>query len=292
MASKPLMDAALSVRDEGGKTTDVRSLFHRVGDNFADTISFEAEMIVPEESDDDLGQRAKASITFLRYKLCIKYKTDDRQSSRGALELVEEELAPIKLGDASKHLLFPHGVRTWRTSAVKGRRSGGKFISTDNGGIRLHQDRSGGRPFSRTASSLPRTVVSAANAAESPTALLARREMQSWRLLQLEPSSLRRPDDFSAPYGLGPDGSHLPATLNYLSKGLVMREQIPALSAESQIFARVANRLSDLIHDIRAVGIDRDERRGLLTVFVKDHDGTSQLNSNRSLIRRASFTRR
>ena len=47
----------------------------------------------------------------------------------------------------------------------------------------------------------------------SPTALLARREMQSWRLLQLESSALREPDEFTTPPGLGSDGSHLPATL-------------------------------------------------------------------------------
>ncbi len=53
----------------------------------------------------------------------------------------------------------------------------------------------------------------AANAAESPTATLVRREMQSWRLLQLEPSSLRAPDQFTAPTKLGIDGAHLAATL-------------------------------------------------------------------------------
>jgi len=83
-------------------------------------------------------------------------------------------------------------------------RSGSPFIST--GGrdqrsrvIKLHQDGGGGKPFPRNAAELPRTVPSSTNAAESPTALLARREMQSWQLLQLEPSALRKPDEFSAP---------------------------------------------------------------------------------------------
>ena len=31
LADRPLLDAALSVRDEGDRTVDVRSLFHRVG---------------------------------------------------------------------------------------------------------------------------------------------------------------------------------------------------------------------------------------------------------------------
>ena len=64
----------------------------------------------------------------------------------------------------------------------------------------FHQDGgSSGRPLPRPASNLPRTVLSAANAAESPTVLCARREMESWRILQLEPSALRKPDEINAP---------------------------------------------------------------------------------------------
>src|SRR6185295_11809446 len=105
-----------------------------------------------------------------------------------------------------KQLLFPHKAN-WRSSAVLGARHSPFYISTEGDGpnrtIKLHQDGgSSGRPLSRSAANLPRTVLSATNAAESPTALLARKEMQSWRLLQLEPSSLRRPDEFKAPIRL------------------------------------------------------------------------------------------
>src|ERR1035438_5865643 len=49
LADKPLLDAALSIRDETGRSGDIRSLFHRVGEEYAETMSFEAEMIVPLE---------------------------------------------------------------------------------------------------------------------------------------------------------------------------------------------------------------------------------------------------
>src|SRR5712691_4326188 len=77
LADRPLIDAALSVRDEGGKTADVRSLFHRVGDRYDEEMSFEAEMIVPRVGLDDLGQEARASITFLRYAVSLAYRVDD-----------------------------------------------------------------------------------------------------------------------------------------------------------------------------------------------------------------------
>ena len=280
LADLPLIDAALSVRDGAGRTADVQSLFHRMGEKHAPEMSFEAEMIVPAVGADDLGQQAKATVTFLRYCLTLAYRRDDDQSSLGSLEILKEELVHITQGEAHKHLLFPHKATTWRKSAVRGRRAGSEFISTEgkagNRIIKLHQDGGGGRPLSRQAADLPRTVLSVTNAAESPTALLTRREMQSWRLLQLEPSALRKPDEFSAPGKLGADGSHLSATLYRLARqDKTENGRSEGDSLRSPIYARIANRLSGLIDDVRELSIDRDERRELLTLYVTGKDKTS-----------------
>lgn len=282
LADLPLIEAALSVRDEGGRTGDVRSLFHRVGDEYASKMSFEAEMIVGSEGVDDLGQKAEASITFLRYWVELVYKKDDSLRSLGSLELLKEELVHINIGDAPKHLLFPHKAKTWRKSAVKGQRRVPYFISTEGEGtnrvIKLHQDGgSSGRPLARSAVDLPRTVLSVTNAAESPTALLVRREMQSWQLLQLEPSSLRQPDEFTAPTELGIDGSHLASTLYHVARLRKNQEGNgkSASIAEAQVYAQVAGRLSELLDDVDEVSIDRDDRRELLTLMVTTRDGTT-----------------
>jgi predicted ATPase/antitoxin (DNA-binding transcriptional repressor) of toxin-antitoxin stability system len=275
LADEPLIEAAKSVRE--GRTADVHNLFHRVGVHYDDRMSFEAEMIVPAEGEDDLGQKAKARITFLRYTLELVRRRDDSHLSLGGLEIEKEELVHINLTDATKHLLFPHKP-VWRQSALKGRRTAA-FLSTElesgtEGGpqrvIKVHQDGGGGMPASRRAANLPRTVLSASNAAENQTVLLARREMQSWRLLQLEPSALRESDEFTAPTRLGTNGSHLAATLYRLA-----RASRSAESDEAWIYAQVADRLSDLIQDVREVGIDRDERRELLTLQVRGRDGTA-----------------
>src|SRR5664279_3498235 len=65
LADRPFLDAALSVRDQGAKTGDIRGLFHHVGDRFDDEMSFEADMIIPAHGTDDHGQEAKASATFV-----------------------------------------------------------------------------------------------------------------------------------------------------------------------------------------------------------------------------------
>ena len=281
LASHPLMEAAASVRDQDSRTADVRSLFHRAGDRYAATMSFEAEMLVPRKAVDDLGQEARASITFLRYALELGYRHTGDSLTPGTLEIVKEELVHISQRDALKHLLFPHSAKHWRESVVQGRRTNAPFISTQvEGGNRiiyLHQDGGAGGPLPRPAANLPRTVLSVANAAESPTVLVARREMEAWRMLRLEPAALRRPDEFAAPTCLGTDGSHLAATLYRLARDAGER-QGDGLGEDAQTvrtYSRIARHLYGLVEDAHEIYVDRDEKRELLTLYARDDSGTS-----------------
>jgi predicted ATPase len=269
------MEAALTVRgDENGvRMSDIRSLFQRYGDKYEKEMSFEAEMIVPSEGEDDLGKKAEATSTFLRYTLNLAYRESPSLGSLGSLEVLKEKLDYIKIGESPRHLLFTHKP-AWRNSVVHSNRKGKSFISTEGKGadrvVQLHQDGgSRGRPLWQVRK-LNRTVLSTTNTSESPTAFLAHREMQSWRLLQLEPSALRKPDEFSAPTKLSSNGSHLAATLYRLAyqNGNYERQQksIPSTCA------MVANRLAHLIDDVRGVSIDRDEKRELLTLNVMGGD--------------------
>ncbi|MBU4388744.1 MAG: AAA family ATPase, partial [Proteobacteria bacterium] len=273
LSGSTLIDAAVSVCREGEKTPDIRSLFHCVGGKYDKEISFEAEIIIPEQGIDDLGQKAEASITFLRYIVTMAYRDENSLPSLGSLELVREELDRINLQDASKHLKFPHKAGLWRKSVIKGKRAL-PFISTENSGkqkdssiIKLIQDGIQGRTKTFQLAALPRTVLSTATS-ENPTAFLARREMQSWRVLRLEPSSLWASDKFATPPGLGADGSHIPATLYYLS-------HVPGSSNKAVLtYDQIASRLSKFNENIHKVRVERDEKRELLTLEVVDYDGT------------------
>jgi len=273
-ANYSLLEAALRVRDEAGHNNDVRGLFHRVGDQPVDEISFEAEMIVPSQAVDDLGQVGRPTVTFLHYLLTIRLRSGAINGTNpNPLEIVREKLVHIKKGDAHEHLLFEHDAREWRDAVVTGRRAGVAFISTTEKEpgvrvIKLHQDaqdaKGGGRAFERAANTLPRTVLSSATAAESPTALCARREMQSWRLLQLEPTALRKPDEFTAPTHLESNGAHMAANLARLA----------AKEDPERIYSQISNRLSELIGRVRSIRIDRDEKRELLTLMMTERGGT------------------
>jgi predicted ATPase len=291
LAEKSLLDAALSVRDDGSHLGDLRSIFHRVGDTYAPEMSFEAEMIVPPKAEDDLGQvavvpakvgddigqMAKAAITFLRYKLKLGYRLDERPSA-GGIEILQEELTYIKKGEAKENLLFPHDGK-WQSSVVTGQRFGKGFISTaterEQVVIKVHQDGgSQGRANGLLARTLPRTALSAASAAESPTALLAKSEMKSWRRLQLEPSRLRMPDSFTASTMLSSDGSHLAANLYELARSPQLFPGSGEGGHAERIYTEIANRLSNLIDDVTEVSIDKDDKRELYTLMVSGRDHT------------------
>jgi predicted ATPase len=265
LADRSLVEAAHLVRGEDGARADIRGLFHKVGDQYSQTMRFEVEMIIPREGVDDFNQSAVAKGTFLRYIVEIGWSDDSDHAQ--PLELLEEELQYVTLEKSAIENNLPfHHERSWSESIKKQEKRGrnAPFISTDRARrvINLHYDGKSGKPFPRDARKLPRTVLSAVTAAESPTGVLARSEMRSWQLFQLEPSAMRKPDEFSTPPYLGANGANLAAALYRLAKN------------DSSIYQQVANQLSDLLDDIKAVKIDSDEKRETLTLMVQGRDGT------------------
>ena len=273
LADRTFLDAAKSVRDESARTGDIRALFHRVGEEIADAMRFEAEMIVPLHGIDDLGQPAKATATFLRYVVELGYRPSSNGLGGESLELLDELLTYIPRDKWKKSIKFPNET-VWRDSAIQFFNRKSPYISTKEGLVRLHRNDgdTSGKTTKRPAQQLPRTVLSATNASESPTALLARREMQSWRFLQLEPSALRKPDEFSAPAQLGWDGAHLPRTLFRLAQEMEKSEG--GAAGDGRVYGQVASRLQQLIRDVHSVRIDRDEKRELLSLVATDRQGT------------------
>ena len=276
LANGSLMEAATVVRESGRKSREVMGLFYRSGGYVAPQIDFEMEILVPRIGEDDFGQIAEATNTMLRYKLSFGHRDADGGASGEQLVLLEEELEHIPSGEARAALLFPND-KAWRDSVVKGARRAPHFISTDReaGTIKKHQDGgSRGRPLSFQSDNLKRTVLAASNAAESPTILVLRREMESWLQLQLEPSSLRRSDEFTDPPHLTPAGEHLPATLDRLARG--------ETGAKGTFYATLANRLSELVGGVRGVHAERDSARQLISAYMTFADGTSHPASSLS----------
>lgn len=282
-ADRTLMEAAKAVRDESNRAGDIRAIFHRVGDAVDAEISFEAEMILPSSGVDELGQSVSPSNTFVRYKLRLRLRSDDSPHlEAGQIEILEEALLPFRPKTAETQLLFEPS-HEWIKSVLKGQKTN-ELISTESKPsnepgktqvvVGLHQDLRSGRKLIAPAATLPRTMLSTVQAGEYPTAMLVRREMQSWRQLHLESTALRKTDSFTDLSRMGADGSHLPATLYHLARRAASSNGHPDEAKSAAVYARVANRLAELIEDVREVSVERDETQQRLILCLRSRDGT------------------
>lgn len=272
LASEPFAEAAQRVRGAAdGRGGDPRDLFWDGYDGREHIMDLVAEMLVPATVEDDLGGVAPAATTFLRYRLQLGYERPVAPARTGRLSLLFEELTHITRGQAWEHVRFPHSVRAFRNAVITGERRGGAFLSTerrDNGTvINLHGDGgSRGRPQPRSAARTGRTVLSTVTTVDYPTIFAARREMQSWRRVALEPSALRAPDELNVRPVMDQDGRHVAATLYRIA-----HTQSPAGGGvdPAAVYARVASRLSDL-SGVRVDGleVELDQVREVFTLFL------------------------
>lgn len=272
LSSRSLLDAAQEVRSvvRGDRFGDPRDLFWNGYASGEHRMKFAAEMIVPQDVEDDFGRQAQPSITYLRYELELGYIPPSGAEKVGRIGLLAENLRHIRLGDAASRLRFPHSAQQFRKAILAGHRSGTAFISTTmldgQPVVSIHQDGgSRGQPKPAAAARAPATVVSTVTSSDDPTILAARREMQSWRRLALEPSALRTSDRYVDPRIMDATGLHLPASLLRIG----FEDGDP-----EHVYARVAGRLADLSGlSVRELKVEEDDAREFLTVQLTEANG-------------------
>ncbi len=262
LASMPIMKAASRARGTNGRISDFHSLFFKNPKGDFSPMLFIAEMIVPSIVTDDFDRSAKPTATFLEYTLELRLSETHADSSPSDPIYIEQEgLRAINSSEAAKHLGFAQSP-AWIKKHIYGpssRRT--PFIETSGNpnqpAIRLFGDQTkkGVPPFLVPARKSPQTIVSGANSSSHPTALAARSELRSWRLLQLEPSALRRFDNFGDDPYITSTGEHLPGALMRLDN-----------------HAEVSQRLSELLPDIVSVNVDADEKRQVKTLLLTMKD--------------------
>lgn len=248
LAEKDINQATADVRrttDGGYSPLDL--VYGRVPEN---VIELSADMITAQDVRDDFGQNAQASTTLLTYTVRLSYH---EESDR--LLVASEQLSHAKLGDFRSFVAFGASA-TFQNSVAIGSRRGGPLISTEAGRIMLHGD-GGSRGRPAPVGTSPLTVVGGTNTFDYPTVLAAKREMTSWRMLQLEPSTMRSTDQRGAPPHVSATGGHLAATLNALAK------------ADRNTTTQVVNRLRELNSDISELDVYVDEVRDQLALRAR-----------------------
>ena len=260
LTQHPIMEAVKLLRDTKGRAPEPRSLFTAFGGFRAPEMRFTVDLLVERDVEDDFGIPAQAAISTLRYELALRLGEDQGVER---LELAEESLSPIKLEDAGRNLGFP-AKKIFKDSVIQGRRVG-DFISTTSEGaaqIKAHQEGHGGRMVPAPKSS--RTVVNGLASSDFPTILAVHREMASWKTLLLEPSAMRAPAFYSDQRFIDVRGANLPAAVERLRR----HEAV-----EGQVYASLANKLAELIDDIREVRVKDDEKTETFTLEVRGRDG-------------------
>ena len=271
--------SALLIRSSEQDTGEIGDLFFSANGNTVNRIRFAAEMIVDRRVVDDFGRPGTPSSTFLRYEVAFRHDPPSQSAGPlGGLVLEREDLRHIPSGLAAEKLRFPHTKHRFRNSVIYNKRRGSGYISTIGDGksapatIVIHQDggSSGRAPPAAPAERAPRTIIGTEHTAATPTILAARREMQRWRILALEPSAMRRPDKFTDEPGIAADGGHIPVTLHHLA-----RPASPSETSEDphdDILSRIATTLSSLV-PVRTVRAVRDDVRQLFSLELEEPDG-------------------
>lgn len=267
LADRPFVDAAAQLRTPGTPAADLASLFW-AGATDGARMRFSAEFIVDRQVQDDFGRDAEPTATFLRYDLVVAYEAADGEApGADGVRLISENLTYITLRDATQRLRWEHSKKEFRDAVLVNRRKSGPYVSTvtDEDGVRIinvHQDGgSRGQPRKSPAARARRTVVSTTTTSDDPTILAARREMQSWRNLALEPTALRRPDAVTDPDVMTESGMHMPAAL----RRIVSHRGPDALASVTATAAALT--------DVRSVDFDLDPQRQTLTLRASISSG-------------------
>lgn len=262
LAEYPFLDAAQRLRPSGERGIDPMTLFTLASDGLpARTMRLEAEMLVAPEVTDEFGQTDSPRSSFLRYAIEFEYvPTEHGQPGRlGGLSLVSEELVHISVGEALRHMRWPHSAKNFRQNAVFNKRNAGAYVSTETRDgvptLLVHADGgSRGNPRRAPVAGASRSTLSGVFSVDEPTMLAARQEMMSWRKLALEPSAMRAPDDMYVPSAtVTSNGAHMASVLWRLSQG--------DADAESFVSANVSE-----LTDVRDVRVVEDTRREVLVL--------------------------
>ncbi|MBO6936775.1 MAG: AAA family ATPase [Deltaproteobacteria bacterium] len=251
----PIPEAAALLRDASGRSMKPSALFTRIGAHREPELRIAVDLLVPSSNEDDYGVRADASITSMRYTLALQ--VDDERT--GQLSITHESLEPLKVTETRAGLGF-ESAPAFRTSAVTGRRPS-PIVSCHDGVVKIHQEGHQGRAREVPLARSSRTVLQSVNG-DFPSALAARRELESWTTLSLEPSKMRSPSSYRDPRKIDAFGGGLPAALERMR-----------LERGEVVLAEIANQLAELLPAVRRLRVVDDARTETFTVEVCGTDG-------------------
>jgi predicted ATPase len=210
--------SALATRDVAEAMKNMRGepldLFRKTPGGRDKRIVLAAEVLVDPFVRDPWGSEVRLTHTRIRYEVELEWR--EIRPGVPRIQVAKEAVLPILRKDdewadrldpskafRSAYLKYTR-AKPWLTTS--GRAEGAIF--------EIHQDGKQGR--NRPASAAEASVLYSMTNAEFPHLFALREEMRHWRLLQLDPSLLRRPSPVASADVLEPDGANLAAVLAQL----------------------------------------------------------------------------
>ncbi len=231
--------------------------------NYAQRMSFAAEMLLDYEIKDNWGGLAKLKYTRLRYELEIQRQ----RNSKGFDDLfvTKEVLQPIKHQEdkwVRKHIRKAI-LESWRPK-VFGRR-GVPYIKTEEKEnklvIKIPQDGKPGQGKIILAQNVSQTLLSSINSVDFPHVFAAKNEMMNWRFLQLNPEELSKPSPRTASDTLTQNGGNLAAALYRLKQD------------DEKILKDISRELGNLLPNFTKVDVTEDKAENKFVINLISDDG-------------------
>lgn len=228
-------------------------------------MAFAVELLLAPEVRDPWGDTVKISHSRVRYEVEIEL----RQVSLGLerLVVVKEAALPIlperdlwspgrELSPKFQQTFLKYGhSEPWLTTVE----------ADDKRRFQILPDAQAGRAHS--ALSAEATVLSSITSAEFPHLYAIREEMRSWRVLQLDPSELRRPSLTTAALSLTPDGANLATVLARIQAETATESQPKGAIAD------IAADLTSLIPGVVDLNISFDKKNKEYQIEIGYRDG-------------------
>lgn len=236
-----------------GRRGEADDLFRRdASGKLADRMKLAVEVLVDPTIEDPWGKHVELVQTRMRYELVIERRRLDRGLDR--LFVVHERAVPLRASEDKWQPFDGKPSRDFRSCYLHYRRQSPLLETRQEGSratFRIFQDGHAGR--SRPAEAPEATVLSSMRAAEFPHLFALREEMLSWRFLQLDPASLRKPSPRTAPEELLPDGSNVAAVLARIEAETRTNDRPRGALAD------IAAQLSSLVPGVLDLDVQLDE---------------------------------
>lgn len=200
---------------------DLGELFRRRGDGqVVDRMTFAVEVLLDPQVVDQFGAEFEVSHTRIRYELEIVQRLSEDGFVRPYVS--REEAWPIRAGDDS-WVRKQHVGKDFRAAFLRYKRHSPLLETIVDDGrqvFRIAQEGRQGRKRELAAHAAEATVLSSiTSAGEFPLLYALRKEIASWRFLQLDPASLRMPSSrHQRGEQLDPSGANLAKVLRRIEQ--------------------------------------------------------------------------